>query len=260
MGAIVLDVETTGVNPHVDRVIEIAVVDYETEAELIHTRLDPDCLITEEITRITGITSEMLIGKPKFADIAERVAQVIEGAEAIIGYNPFFDRGMISSELSRCKISVKWPIMVCGLRLWNIHEPREKRDLTNAYRRFVSRNDTTFEGAHGALNDTIATLKVIREQFAEFELHGKRWIELDPEQTEWCGGSNHLIWRDDTIVVNFGKHKGEQMHAVDRGFWRWVHGKDFPEHVLVLCDYILACPMGRPTAQELASWARKKGL
>src|SRR5687767_13495395 len=93
---IVLDTETTGFSTTNDRVIEVAVVDFHTGEVLMHTRLDPEQPIPEDSTRVHGITDEMVRGCPRFVDVAGALALLINEAEAVGGYNPFYDRGMIN--------------------------------------------------------------------------------------------------------------------------------------------------------------------
>ena len=71
MNFIALDLETTGLSPETDTIIEIAAIrftidmdgdtfvmkDSEEHSQLIH----PGRLIEQEVTMITGITSDMLI-------------------------------------------------------------------------------------------------------------------------------------------------------------------------------------------------------
>lgn len=254
--AVVVDTETTGLEPGSARVIEIAMViagDDGTVETLFHSYVNPECPIPEEITKITGITNEMVASAPKFAEIAQDVAHILSRAEAMIGQNPWFDRGMIAAELVRAKVDVRWPVLVCTKRTWDIYEPREQRHLTNAYKRFVDR--AGFEGAHGALADATACARVICAQIREFGLQDKEWRDWDPEQKTWWGPSSHILWKDSVLVMNFGKHKDQLVHTVDRGFWRWVQSKDFPEHVKVLADYMTDVAKPDITAEQLASWA-----
>ncbi len=252
MSAIVLDCETTGFNPHEDRITEIAIVNFDDGLTLLHTLINPQRPISEEITRITRIDNELVKDSPTFADVAGDIAQILGSADAFIGHNPYFDRGFLSCEFARCGISPRFPLLICTKRIWDIYEPREERHLMNAFKRFVSREG--FENAHGALQDTRATRAVARAQLEEFELMTKKWDEIDPEQTKWWGPSNHVIIVDGVLVFNVGKNKGTPCHAVEKSFWRWLLEKDFPEHVKTLADYLTVV---RPeiSPEELYSWA-----
>ena len=68
---ICIDLETTGLNPKRDRIIEIGmarVIDGVIVAEY-STLVNPQAFLSERITSLTGITDEMLKGKPVIKDI-----------------------------------------------------------------------------------------------------------------------------------------------------------------------------------------------
>jgi DNA polymerase III subunit epsilon len=96
--AIFLDLETTGLDPESDEIIELAMVPfrYSNDGRIfdVHEAFDElrepsSGTIPEEITRITGITDEMVRGK---TINAERVAEIAAPAALIIAHNANFDR------------------------------------------------------------------------------------------------------------------------------------------------------------------------
>jgi DNA polymerase-3 subunit epsilon len=107
MRQIVLDTETTGLNPRSgDRIIEIGCV------ELVHRRLtgnnfhryiNPERDSEEGALAVHGLTTEFLRDKPKFADIAAEFRDYLNGAEVII-HNAPFDVGFIDAEFRRLEI------------------------------------------------------------------------------------------------------------------------------------------------------------
>lgn len=235
MTAIVLDTETTGFDPALDRVIELAILTWSPDSKiaaetLFTSHFYPSRQLPDEIVKLTGITDAVLASAPLFVSRAAEIKNLIEQAEAVLGYNPQFDKSMIDGEIRRAGLTaIRWPTLVCAKRLWDAHEPPPKRDLTGAFARFVDAGG--FAGAHGALADTRATADVLRAQFALFSLYGTPWAELDPEQRLWWGPSHHVLVIDGVLIVNFGKHSARPVDEVDDGFWRWLQGKDFPGHV-----------------------------
>ena len=96
--AIFLDLETTGLDPERDEIIELAMVPfrYSNDGRIfeVHEAFDElrepsSGTIPEEITRITGITDEMVRGKTVNS---ERVAEIAAPAALIIAHNANFDR------------------------------------------------------------------------------------------------------------------------------------------------------------------------
>lgn len=262
---IVLDTETTGFDARQNRVIELTIAELEGGDILFHSYFDPGVILTDFHTQLTGITQEMVSRAPIFAQEASRIAHIIAGAHIVLGYNPQFDRRMLMGEFRRVSEPFKpprWPPVLCAKRIWDLQEPATKRNLDNAYRRFVDPNG--YEGRHGATPDTMATRDVILRQ-RELWPHLKDvpWHDIDPESKSFWGGTEHVVWREDRLVWNVGKNKNIHVHQVEPSFWKWVAkpDNDFPEHVCVLADYMSYVFHERgsvKTEADLIAWARKK--
>jgi DNA polymerase III subunit epsilon len=101
---IVLDTETTGLNPKLgDRIIEIGCVELlnrRTSEREFHTYLNPEREVEFGATRVHGLTQEDLAAKPKFAEIARDFLDYVRGAELII-HNADFDIEFLDMELER---------------------------------------------------------------------------------------------------------------------------------------------------------------
>ncbi len=101
MRQIVLDTETTGLNPRTgDRVIEIGCVELHNRmltGNNFHRYINPECDSEEGALAVHGITTEFLRDKPKFAEIAAELRDYIQGAEVII-HNAPFDLGFLNNE------------------------------------------------------------------------------------------------------------------------------------------------------------------
>lgn len=231
MSAIVFDTETTGLSRDTDRIVEVAIAWWDRDTEFMQ-RFNPGMHIPEEATRVHGITDEMVANCPPFAEHAKFLHETLSSAEAVIGYNPFYDAGMVDAEMARCGLEpIKWPTLVCAKRTWDCYEPSD-RNLMNAYRRFVDRNG--FNSAHSAMADTRACRDVLKAQIEYFNLHGLPWEEFDPERKLWWMSSHHVLIVDQTLMMNFGKWRGKPVRDVDHGFWRWLLERDFPKHLLLL--------------------------
>ena len=101
MRQIVLDTETTGLNPRTgDRVIEIGCVELNNRmltGNNFHRYINPERGSDEGALAVHGLTSEFLRDKPKFAEIAAELREYIEGAELVI-HNAPFDLGFLNHE------------------------------------------------------------------------------------------------------------------------------------------------------------------
>lgn len=93
---VALDVETTGLNPAEDKIIEIGMVKVADGVivEKYSTLINPQTFLSERITSLTGITQEMLTDKPVMADVIADIMNFI-GELPILGHNVIFDFGFI---------------------------------------------------------------------------------------------------------------------------------------------------------------------
>ena len=108
MRQIVLDTETTGLNPRAgDRVIEIGCVELVNRrltGNNFHSYLNPERDSEEGALAVHGLTTEFLSDKPKFAEIANGLRDYLAGAEIII-HNAPFDVGFLDAEFARLGIA-----------------------------------------------------------------------------------------------------------------------------------------------------------
>ena len=101
MRQIVLDTETTGLNPRTgDRVIEVGCVELRNRlltGNNFHCYINPERDSEEGALAVHGLTTEFLRDKPKFAAIVAGLREYIDGAEVII-HNAPFDLGFLNQE------------------------------------------------------------------------------------------------------------------------------------------------------------------
>jgi DNA polymerase-3 subunit epsilon len=104
MRQIVLDTETTGLNPRTgDRVIEIGCVEIfnrKLTGNNFHRYINPERDSDEAALAVHGLTTEFLRDKPRFHEIAEELREFVQGAEVII-HNAPFDLGFLNHEFER---------------------------------------------------------------------------------------------------------------------------------------------------------------
>lgn len=98
---IVLDTETTGLNPkNGDRIVEVGcveMIDRQLTGKHFHYYINPERDIPDEVIAVHGITNEKVKDAPKFRDIAEDLWVFLEGAELVI-HNAAFDMGFLNAE------------------------------------------------------------------------------------------------------------------------------------------------------------------
>ncbi|MEO0428051.1 MAG: DNA polymerase III subunit epsilon [Pseudomonadota bacterium] len=103
MREIVLDTETTGLDPREDRIVEIGAVELMNHLRTgreYHIYINPGRSMPTEAFRIHGLGDAFLADKPRFDQIVDDFMAFIGEAKLVI-HNASFDMGMINAELLR---------------------------------------------------------------------------------------------------------------------------------------------------------------
>lgn len=155
---IILDTETTGINPQEGhRIIEIGCVEMfnrRLTGNNFHVYLNPDRFIEQEAINIHGITNEFVADKQRFREIARQFFDYVQGAELVI-HNAAFDVGFINHEFKLLAEPLPPVDSVCAildtLKLARDLHPGQKNNLDALCRRYdIVNSHRTF---HGALLD-----------------------------------------------------------------------------------------------------------
>src|SRR5688500_16657882 len=113
----VVDLETTGASAIYDRIIEVAVVRLEGGeiTDRYEQLVDPKVIVPPFITRLTGIDSRMVRGKPAFGEVADEVRAAL-GTGPMVAHNASFDEAFLRHAYAR--LGQKLPNQrLCTLRL-----------------------------------------------------------------------------------------------------------------------------------------------
>ena len=104
MRQIVLDTETTGLNPRTgDRIIEVGCIELMNRrptGKTFHHYVNPGRDSDPGALAVHGLTTDFLRDKPKFDDIADALCDFVAGAEILI-HNAAFDVAFLDEELAR---------------------------------------------------------------------------------------------------------------------------------------------------------------
>ena len=159
MRSVVLDTETTGM-PVTDghRVIEIGCVELmgrRLTGRHFHVYLQPDRESDEGAIGVHGITNEFLVGKPRFAEVADEFFDFIKGAQLII-HNAAFDVGFLNNEfaligqMDRADLTAHCTILDT-LAMARARHPGQRNSLDALCKRYGV--DNSGRDLHGALLD-----------------------------------------------------------------------------------------------------------
>ncbi|VAX07970.1 DNA polymerase III epsilon subunit [hydrothermal vent metagenome] len=158
MRQIVLDTETTGLEPNDHRIIELGcveLIDRRLTGNNFHQYLQPDRKIDDAAVEVHGITSEFLEDKPRFADVMDDFISYVSGAELII-HNAPFDVGFIEKELERAGAEIRRLDALCvitdTLVMARKKHPGKRNSLDALCKRYEI--DNSQRTLHGALLDS----------------------------------------------------------------------------------------------------------
>ena len=153
-GFAVLDVETTGLVPGPDRIVEIAVVRTDATGRMVDewsTLVNPGRSVGA--SHIHGITAADVRDAPRFAQVAGQLAARLSG-RALVAHNAVFDLDFVRMEYARIGLPVPATPYLCTLEASRDYLPRlSRRRLFDCCRAMGIRQ----YHAHTALGDARAT-------------------------------------------------------------------------------------------------------
>ena len=245
------DIESTGLNIASDSIIELCFVKIMPggEQRVKTWRVKPwnyvdDCQreINPAAQAVHGISAADLADKPTFYEIAEEVAQWLEGCD-LAGYNSAkFDLPMLAEEIERVRRGSRMlapkevAIDLHSMQMvdvQNIFHMMEPRTLKAAYMFYCG---LELENAHAAEADTLATYEVLKGQLDKYA--GDPRIDNDIDKlakfsvkqrtVDYAG---RLILNDkDEPCISFGKHKGKTVREVynsEPSYFSWIASGEF---------------------------------
>ncbi|UCR89685.1 exonuclease domain-containing protein [Mycetocola spongiae] len=273
-GFAVLDFETTGISPEYHhRVIELAVVHVAPDGAIedrFETLVHPDRDLGP--THIHGLRGSDMREAPRFSGIAPEFLDRLRG-RVLVAHNASFEARFLRAELAR--LGVDSPVgngdALCTMRLATLFLPGGGRSLADCCAAY----DIPLHDAHRAVNDTVATAKLLaayREENPRADVWarhrelaaGQDWPTLPSTGTRWVSrGSAPEQERSflERTVQSLPGGITDQGTAIDEG--RGSHRTQTPEEqeYFALLDRVLAD--GFVTlleAEELVTLAGDLGL
>jgi len=239
------DLETTGVNVGVDRIVEIAILKAMPDgSEIIKTlRINPEMPIPLQSSLIHGIYDEHIADQPTFKAVAQELADFIGDAD-LAGYNSNrFDIPVLLEEFLKAGVDFDMSDRKF-VDVQNIFHQMEQRTLKAAYRFYCGKD---IINAHSAEADITATYHVLLAQIERYkdsdfeDKQGKIYkpVQNDVDALHFFTNMNkpvdfagRMVYNDnDEEIFNFGKHKGktvEQVFDLEPSYYSWMKQGDFP--------------------------------
>lgn len=151
MNYTIIDVETTGQS---NRITEISIFKFngDTVIDEFTSLINPETYIPQHITALTGIDDHMVADAPLFAEVADDIINITEGA-IFVAHNVNFDYRVISGEFSRIGLEFNRK-KLCTVRLSRRLLPGHK---SYSLGKLCSALDINLVGRHRARGDAEAT-------------------------------------------------------------------------------------------------------
>ena len=187
-----LDLETTGLSPGKDKIIEIGAVKTDSngnQIEEFNSLVNPGILISDFIENLTGISNDDVLNSLKFVDIVDEFQSFLDDS-IIIGHNIEFDLRFLSEE--GLKLNNKF------VDTWRFSQIMLPDLLDLSLGSICNYLDINQQNAHRALSDSKFTLEV-------FLLLSEKYKNLDNKlQTAICniisGKDNELFFLFNSVL------------------------------------------------------------
>jgi len=232
----VIDVETTGLNPQEDRIIDICITKIfpEGNEETFNSLINPLINIPIESTEIHKITDKDVEGKPTFKEFSQEILDFINNCD-LCGFRINFDLSILESEFKRCGVHYSKEGRII-LDIQHIYYKLEPRDLNAAHLKYCG---TSLENAHRAYSDVRATINILNAQLEQNKILPRDISSLqefcNPKDPSWIDDDGKLSWFRGKAIINFGKkHKWKTLEDVyknDPGYLQWIINEDFSSQV-----------------------------
>jgi len=226
------DLETTGVNVSLDRIVEISILkifpngNKESKTWLVN----PGVPIPLEASNIHGITNDIIKNEPLFKMIASDIKSMINNCD-LAGFNSNkFDIPLLAEELLRSEIDFSLD-NVSTIDVQNIFHKMEQRTLSAAYQFYCGKS---LDNAHSSKADTLATFEVLESQIEKYDdlENNVSFLSDFSERGKNVDLAGFIKYNEDHIpCFSFGKHKGKTVDYVlenESGYFGWLLNADFP--------------------------------
>ena len=246
----VFDIETTGLKPESSDIIEIGAVrlSHGEITDTFRSFIDDGVVIPKEITKLTGITRDMLEGAPSAREVLERFRAFAEGS-TLVAHNAAFDTGFLTHHGDRFGITFPMPYadtLMLSRYLLRDALPNHKLDTISAY------FDIDMGSHHRADDDARTCAQILLRFFEMMRARGVHKLPVIPSAEEAYRsrthkekhGTNHII-----LLAKTQKGMKDLYKLVSYAHLDYLHGKpQIPKSLLMLfrSDLIVgsACEAG----------------
>lgn len=236
------DLESTGLNPVTDRIVEISMLKVHPggNEEVLTYRVNPGVPIPKESSAIHGIFDQDIKNEPVFKDLSRQILDFIKGCD-LGGYNSNrFDVPLLAEEFERAGVEID----IKKLKLVDVQViffKQEPRTLAGAYKFYC---DKILENAHSAEADVRATWEILKAQVERYDKLENNVDSLSAMSNadKFADLAGRLVHDSEkNVLFNFGKHKGKKVSDVfkrEASYYDWMMKGDFPAYTKKLITRI----------------------
>ena len=166
-----VDVETTGLNPTKDKIIDIGAVKIDKlgKIEKYSMLINPGFKLSKEIRKLTGITIKDLEKAPYIEDVIVEIQSILK-ADLFIAHNAKFDYEFFSQELLRLDIPLEIPYLDT-IKIAKVFYPNY---LSYSLSSIIDRMKIIVEKRHRGLDDAMVLWQLFTKIHNDF---GKEELE-----------------------------------------------------------------------------------
>lgn len=172
---VVVDVETTGLDPLEHRVVQLALVRVNngTVTEIFESIFNPEGPVGK--TEIHGITQNQVDSAPLFKEKINEISEFIKD-RTLVAHNARFDLAFMRSEFERAGFILPWLEPLCTLKASEYYLPGlPRRKLVDCCEAI----GVQIENAHTATGDALATAKLCHYYLMPEKKPSPRSSDLD---------------------------------------------------------------------------------
>ncbi len=212
-----VDLEMTGLEFDTAEIIEVAFIRFRGKEvlETFETLIDPCCEIPQASIAIHNITNDMVVGKPKIAEVVPELARLI-GRHIIVGHGVGYDIKLLVRDAKKAGINctLENNTIVDTLRMARLYGESPINSLEQLRQHFHIAD----QGAHRAMSDTLVNMEVF-QYLARNYRNTKHLLEAL---------SRPILMK----TMPLGKHKGRLLKEVPLDYLLFLANKDFDQDLL----------------------------
>jgi DNA polymerase III epsilon subunit family exonuclease len=271
-GIIAVDLETTGLSPLIDQIIEIAAFKITPSGfELFETLINPEIPIPEHTIEFHKITDAMILNSPKLSEVLPKLNLFCKDLP-LVAHNAKFDLGFLVMALQKNGHQLFHSDVYCSVKLARL---THKNSKNHKLKTLVDDLNIPLLNHHRAIDDAYACLKVfikslellkeINEKNQAYLFNLKEFIDISKEEfPEHLRPLIQLVQKAAVIEIKYkgGKYKNQFRPVKLTGLINSPEGSVLYARCLVSDIYKTfqlkkITEIRMPQAKEIQEWLQK---